>query len=175
MKNNTTKKTYYIYKLTNDVNSKVYIGQTSDPKDRFQVCQYRGKKIADAIKEIGWEHFHANLITTTTDKLEANRLEYENIVKFDSVNNGYNSTYGTNYVGNKKRSKKTCAQQSATMSTSRWYWNPKTDETIRIMKGGLVPNGFVLGRGGKKKSVRGHSLWMKVDTSASKRAVGEIA
>lgn len=169
--NNYTK-TYYIYILTNDCNSKCYVGQTSVPDFRFQKCQYRGKKIKDAIEQIGWDKFHANLITTTTDKLEANRLEYENIVKYDTVNNGYNSTYGTNYVGNKKRSKKTCAQQSATMSTSRWYYNPTTEETIRIVKGKLVPNGFILGRGGKLKSVRGHSLWMKV---TNEKQVAEIA
>lgn len=175
MNNKTTHKFYYIYKLTNDVNSKVYIGQTSDPQHRFQVCQYRAKKIADAIKEIGWEHFHANLIATAPTREIAGELEAQYIDWYDSVNNGYNSTYSTHYIGNSKRSAAARSRQRATMSTSRWYWNPKTDETIRIMKGGLVPNGFVLGRGGKKKSVRGHSLWMKVDTSASKRAVGEIA
>ena len=174
MKNNTTK-TYYIYKLVNEANDKVYIGQTRNPQSRFSKCQYRGRKIKDAIESIGWDKFHFNLLAQVNTEEEANRLEEQFITEYDSVNSGYNSNYKTHEHRINKRSAAARSRQRATMSTSRWYWNPKTDETIRIMKGGLVPNGFVLGRGGKKKSVRGHSLWMKVDTSASKRAVGEIA
>ena len=171
MKKNNTK-TYYIYKLVNDANDKVYIGQTRNPKARFSVCQYRGKKIADAIKEIGWDKFHFNLLATTTEESEANRLELHFINEYDSVNNGYNSSYKTNEHRANKRSAKARAKQRATMSTSRWYFNPKTEETVRIMKGGLVPVGFVLGRGGQKKSVRGHSLWQKIEMETP---IAEIA
>lgn len=154
-------KKYYIYALCNRINSKVYIGQTSDPAHRFQVKQYRGKKIADAIREIGWSNFYAVALAMTKSKDRANKLEFDYIVKYDSVNNGYNSTYGTKYVGNKHRTEATRAQQSATMSSTKWYWNPDTDETVRIVDGMKIPEGFVRGRGGKMKSVRGHSLWRK--------------
>ena len=177
MTNKNTKRLYYVYKLTNDVNEKVYIGQTNDPAHRFQVCQYRGKKIADAIKQIGWDKFHANLLTVAEDEPTANLLERKYIEEYDSVNNGYNSNYKTNERRAAKKSAERNAKASATMSTSRWYYNPDTDETVRIVKGKLVPNGFILGRGGKKKSVRGHSLWLKVEDakSASKNFKKEIA
>lgn len=162
MKKTNKDKKYYIYELVNDVNSKKYIGQTSDPEHRFSLCQYRAKKIKDAIKKIGWDKFHANLLEVVYTKEDADKMELHYIEKFDTVNNGYNSTYGTTYVGNKKRSAKATAKQRATMSTSKWYFNPKTEETVRIMKDAPVPAGFVPGRGGQKKAVRTHVLWAKI-------------
>lgn len=163
-------KLYYIYKLTNDVNDKVYIGQTVDPKDRFYACQYRGQKIKAAIEEIGWDKFHANLITTTKSEKRANTLERFYIEKYDSVNNGYNSTYKTNEHRSATRSAERNAKARATMSTTRWYYNPSTGETTRIVKGALVPTGFVLGRGGQLKKVKGHALWKKVEVPAAEIA-----
>lgn len=167
----TTQKTYYIYILTNDCNSKVYVGQTVDPKDRFYACQYRGQKIAEAIKQIGWDKFHANLLETTNSETEANRLEAKYIVKFDSVNNGYNSTYKTNEHRCSFRSARRNARASATMSKTKWYHDPKTGETTRIVDGNPIPKGFVLGRLSQRR-IKGHSLWQKITTE---KPIAEIA
>lgn len=168
--NYTAQKFYYIYILTNDANDKVYIGQTVDPKDRFYACQYRGEKIKAAIAEIGWDKFHANLLAKTRTEARANKLERHFIEKYDSVNNGYNSTYKTNEHRSAKKSAERNAKARVTMMMTRWYFNPATGETTRIVKGSLVPNGFILGRGGKIKKVKGHSLWQKVEVP-----VAEIA
>lgn len=177
MKNtkNAQKKLYYVYILRNDVNDKVYIGQTNDPKDRFYEIQYRGKKIADAIKKIGWDKFHANLLGVYDTEDVANNMEFFYIQKFDSVNNGYNSTYKTNEHRSAKKSAARNAKASATMSKSKWYYNPKTDETIRIIGDAAVPKGFVLGRGGKIKKVKGHDLWLNVTEKHVDNAIAEIA
>lgn len=180
MKNNNTNNTdikFYIYVLRNDANNKVYVGQTNDPKDRFYACQYRGQKIAEAIKQIGWDKFHANLLATTDNEDAANKLEAEYIAKFDSVNNGYNSTYKTNERRRAFKSARRNERASVTMSKTKWYHNPKTGETTRIVDGNPIPKGYVLGRMSKRK-IKGHSLWMKIDTSpngVSERAIAEIA
>ncbi len=157
----STAKTYYIYKLINSVTDKVYIGQTGDPKDRFYEKQYRGKKIADAIAEIGWENFTPIMLAKTSSKDRANELERFYIEQYDSVNNGYNSTYKTTERISHKKSEARNAKASATMSTTKWYFNPSTNETTRIVDGDAIPDGFVRGRGGRLEKVKGHFLWQK--------------
>lgn len=90
-----------LYIITNDINNKVYIGQTT----RSIESRWR-KHIEDAIRrdggynkfhkaiiELGYEHFSIRLI----DKFDASiidKKEIEYIKKYDSYNNGYNSTLG---------------------------------------------------------------------------------
>ena len=140
-------KKYYIYKLWNTKNSKLYIGQTTSPYYRFARCHYRAKKIKDAIDSIGWSNFHAEIIFETSSKVKADKMEYAFIKKFDTVNNGYNSTYNTHYIGNKHRKVASTKKQRATMQRIKWYYNPKTNETIRLLPEAEVPSGFVPGRG----------------------------
>lgn len=140
-------KKYYIYKLWNTKNSKLYFGQTRSPYFRFQRCQYRAKKIADAIAKIGWTNFHAEIVYETTDKAKADEMELHYIVKFDTVNNGYNSTYNTHYIGNKKRLASSKKMQREAMSKKTWYYNPKTGETFRFSPEAEIPSGFIPGRG----------------------------
>lgn len=90
-----------LYKVTNDVNNLIYIGQTS------RTIEYRWKrhvhdamirdghvnKFHKAILEIGPEHFNIELI----DRFDVSIIddkEIEYIAKYDSFHNGYNSTYG---------------------------------------------------------------------------------
>ena len=141
---------HYIYKLWNTKNKKLYIGQTKSPYYRFSRCQYRGKKIADAIKKIGWKNFHAEIIYQTDSKEKANEMELYYIKKFDTVNSGYNSTYNTHYVGNPKRDPSSAEKQRATMSTKKWFYNPKTGESFRLSPDESVPRDCVRGRGGWK-------------------------
>lgn len=89
-----------IYKVTNDINDLVYIGQTmyllenrwewhinrsNNPKDN---CKFH-----KAIRELGVEHFKIEEI----ERVDASILddkEIEYIEKYDSYLNGYNSTFG---------------------------------------------------------------------------------
>lgn len=87
----------YIYKITNDVNDKVYIGQTiQEPEGRFQY-HLRDKRSKDkfhtAIKEIGKDHFYLETLEyikrTDMDDREKYWIQY-----YKSYQNGYNSTPG---------------------------------------------------------------------------------
>ena len=90
---------YSIYKHTNLINNKSYIGITS------QKCQNRwginGKgyelqpKFYNAIQKYGWDNFQHDILYTDLDKETALKIESELIKKYNTIENGYNiSPYG---------------------------------------------------------------------------------
>lgn len=92
-----------IYKITNKINGKIYIGQTTKTlKERFNAhCwgvsmndQYHfNMAIKSAIRKYGKENFTIELIEEVeTDKL--NEREVYWISFYDSYNKGYNNTLG---------------------------------------------------------------------------------
>ena len=89
----------YIYKITNDINGKIYIGKTYNSiEKRFKEhCNDRLKRKCEqrplyfAMNKYGIEHFHIELIEETD---EPNEREIYWISYFDSYYNGYNATKG---------------------------------------------------------------------------------
>ena len=89
--------TYIIYKHTNKINNKSYIGQTcQDPKIRWR----NGKgykpciKFYNAIQKYGWENFSHQILESNLTLEQANQKEIYYIKLYDSVNNGYNLREG---------------------------------------------------------------------------------
>ena len=93
----------YIYKITNIVNNKVYIGQTIRTiEERWrdhQNLRYTEKNntrpLYLAFEKYGIENFTIEKIEEVENNLLNEREEYW-INFFDSYNNGYNATYGGN-------------------------------------------------------------------------------
>lgn len=91
----------FIYKITNNVNGKVYIGQTIQTiKERFyQHCATKCSEsvlnmaIHKAIKKYGKSNFTIEVIEEV-DKDSLNDREKFWIEYYNSYNNGYNSTRG---------------------------------------------------------------------------------
>lgn len=91
----------FIYKITNTINSKSYIGQTiQNVKERFyQHCATKCSKavsnmaIHRAIKKYGKSNFTVEVIEKI-DSANLNDRERYWIRYYDSYNNGYNSTEG---------------------------------------------------------------------------------
>ena len=89
----------FIYKITNDINDKIYIGQTSGTlEERFK--QHKKKinsedrktyPLYNAMRKYGVEHFFIVLLEETDNLQE--REQYW-IKYFDSYHNGYNATHG---------------------------------------------------------------------------------
>ena len=86
----------YIYKITNDINNKVYIGQTSRSIElRFKEHRESYKQgktpLYLAMKKYGIEHFHVEEVEETED---LNKREIFWIEYYNSYKNGYNATKG---------------------------------------------------------------------------------
>ena len=89
----------YIYKITNDINGKVYIGKTYNSiekrfkehcKDRLK-RGYEQRPLYSAMNKYGVEHFYIELLEKTDDPEEKEKywIEY-----YDSFRKGYNATRG---------------------------------------------------------------------------------
>lgn len=89
----------YIYKITNDINQKIYIGKTEfDIQKRFKEhCKdaYKDslekRPLYSAIRKYGPEHFYVELVeeTNNPEERETYWIEY-----YGSFKNGYNATMG---------------------------------------------------------------------------------
>lgn len=91
----------YIYKITNLVNDKEYIGQTSlSIQERFKQHihdankgYYNHRPLYNAFNKYGIENFIVEELEECNTE-EINQKEIEYINKFDTYSNGYNATLG---------------------------------------------------------------------------------
>lgn len=84
----------HIYKTTNLLNDKIYIGQTSKPTNTDYLGS--GKVLLKAIKKYGKSNFKKEIIELCSSKEQMNEREVFWINHFDSTNrnNGYNVATG---------------------------------------------------------------------------------
>lgn len=89
-----------IYKITNKVNGKVYIGQTTktlqERKRQHLQCVKDGvnRHLYNAMRKYGTQSFKFEKLCTAKSKSELNYLEAKYITEYDSVRTGYNMGYG---------------------------------------------------------------------------------
>lgn len=88
----------YVYKISNNINNKIYIGITNDYKRRWREHKNNYNKnsiIAKAIQKYGEENFIFEILYSGLSLEEANNKEIELIKKYNSfVPNGYNISSG---------------------------------------------------------------------------------
>lgn len=89
---------YTVYKHTNKINGKVYIGITSrDPEKRWENGHgYYGQPFYNAILKYGWENFEHKILFEGLNEKEAKEKEIEQIELFNSSDTkfGYNASKG---------------------------------------------------------------------------------
>ncbi len=136
-----------IYRITNRVNGKVYIGQTKHPIEKRYAghigaakspCnKSRAYHLQNAMRKYGIDSFVCELIDTASSPEETNRKEMKWIAKYQShlEENGYNSSYGGDNW-NWKRSRKSMAKTIMTRKTNLMartgefigvYWDEERD------------------------------------------------
>lgn len=84
----------YIYKITNKVNNKSYIGYTTNPQARWEGHRHNqgSKLVFQAIKKYGIDNFEFKVIAEDTVDNEQKYIEQYNTI----APNGYNITEGGN-------------------------------------------------------------------------------
>ena len=94
----------YIYRITNSVNNKVYIGQTiNDPEKRWKDHKKNVKELSinrplvDAMRVLGIDKFRMDIIIICFDD-SMDDIEIEQIKRYSSLHpNGYNYTEGGHF------------------------------------------------------------------------------
>ena len=104
-----------IYKVTNLINDKVYIGQSKNIRKRFKshhTIDYNNKqnccyntKFYQALRKYGLENFKVDVLELTNEELDKKEIQY--IKQYDSFKNGYNSTEGGQHWSENIHSKET--------------------------------------------------------------------
>ena len=96
----------YIYKITNDINGKVYIGMTTSENpiirwkehlSNYRTAWKRTKRpLYDAMNKYGLEHFHFEVIEETDKPIEREQYWIEKFHTYIGYNDcqGYNATLG---------------------------------------------------------------------------------
>lgn len=90
---------YLIYKHTNKINNKSYIGLTKRTVKarwgKFGEYYKQCSKFWNAIQKYGWENFEHSILETDIKTLsEANSLEQYYIEHYNTIKNGYNISRG---------------------------------------------------------------------------------
>lgn len=97
---------FIVYKHTNKINNKVYVGITKRSLHSRMQDGYTGSsKFNNAIKKYGWNNFTSEILEKDLTLQEACDKEKYYINKYDSINNGYNLSEGGIYGIHNKSTK----------------------------------------------------------------------
>lgn len=92
---------FYLYKIINKVNQKIYIGMTCRPEVRFKEHCSRYStctKLRNSIQKYGVENFRYEVLCIGSEEYILD-LEEKAIIAYDSINNGYNLVLGNPKTG----------------------------------------------------------------------------
>ena len=95
----------FIYKITNKINGKIYIGMDSSDeilenrwKHHLKTHKYKGKEynkiLYKAMRKHGTNNFLYEVIDRAISQKDLRELETDWIVFYDAVRKGYNMQYG---------------------------------------------------------------------------------
>ncbi len=158
---------YSIYKITNKINHKVYIGFDSKWPNRlyrhFYISKSKKSKhnsLHKAIIKYGWENFLVELIYQSPERNHTLKImEPFFINEYNSYHNGYNQTKGGEGTFGKKVSKqnrdKLSEMRKSLNKQSRWYNNGKENKFCTECPG----DNWTLGRLNQKPSTKGYKWY----------------
>ena len=99
---------YKVYKITNMVNGKIYIGYTSQTLNR-RFNQHKAKSktnnldnLHKAIVKYGFNNFKIELISSHNEMIDALNNEKKLIAEYNTIKNGYNISSGGEWGSKEK-------------------------------------------------------------------------
>lgn len=123
----------YIYKITNKINGKIYVGQSTYTIEESENYYGSGKHIVRAIKKYGKENFVKEIIDTAINQNELNEKEIYWIESLNSIENGYNLQLGGKGGRHSNESKKLIAKLQTGKNNS-FFSKKHSDESIELMR-----------------------------------------
>lgn len=105
---------HFLYRITNQLNGKIYIGQSNDGQYRWRQHTYlarnpakTGQRVHYAMAKYGIENFTFEVIATCISQDDANEIEAVLITQYNSLdgNFGYNSKPGAGVAGHSESTK----------------------------------------------------------------------
>lgn len=149
-----------IYIISNIINDKVYIGQTSRPiesreKEHFYYYKTIDTHIYRAMRKYGVENFNMTPICSVFNVDDLDDLEIQIISEYDSFHNGYNMNEG----GNSMRGYKHTVETKKKMSMKR-MGRLCSDETKKKMS--------------KLSSGKNNAFYNKQHTEETKKSIGKL-
>jgi len=107
-----------IYRIVNNVNGKMYVGQTLDSFHRRYIshkydCSHnmRRNKLYNSMRKYGWDNFSFEILDFCDNPDRIDDLERFYIKRFDTIQNGFNLDSGGNQ--NKHHSEETKRKSGA--------------------------------------------------------------
>jgi group I intron endonuclease len=91
---------YLVYKISNNINGKIYIGRTGlSIEARFLRHERKAKygkitKLYNAIRKYGIHNFEISILHENLSYLESQKNEILEIINYNSINSGYNIAIG---------------------------------------------------------------------------------
>lgn len=137
----------YIYKTTNLVNGKIYVGKhTASAFDTEYIGS--GKTFVKALKKYGKENFKCELIEAADSREELNVREKFWIAEFHARDKkvGYNINEGGEGNPGYKHTDACKTAISEKKKGYKWYHNEDTDIYTTIAESDDIPEGFVPGK-----------------------------
>jgi group I intron endonuclease len=138
----------YIYKITNTINNKCYIGQTKQIKPEYRwndhiASMKTGRKgcplLMASAKKYGIECFKFEIIIICFDN-DLDKYEVEYIKKYNSlVPNGYNITYG-GHINNSFKNKKHTEETKQKLRLKAIEYNKSEEVRERARQGAILFN-----------------------------------
>ena len=138
---------YTVYKHTNKINGKIYIGITfRKPELRWRNGSgyIANKHFYNAIKKYGWdEGFKHEIVATNLSKEDAEKLEIELIQKYNSTNQtyGYNINLGGHSLG--QHSEETRKKISKAQYKKVFQYDRFTGKFIRAFQSTIEAEAFL--------------------------------
>ena len=138
---------YCIYLFTFP-NGKYYVGRTNNYEQRLATHKHKAsKKIRHelywAINKYGWDNVKKEVLDKSNTLEEIVAMEYEYIVKYDSIRNGYNMTEntkvgGSNWIGRENSEEfmdfKEYMSKVMSGKNNGMYGKSHKEETIKLQK-----------------------------------------
>ena len=136
---------FYVYKTTNTINNKIYIGVRGSKNINTDLYMGSGKLINKAIKKYGNGNFKREILYEFITEKEAYDKEFELVnINFIKKGNTYNINIGgyggfTSHSEKTKQKMKNSARgahvgNKNSQYGTKWVWDPKTGETKKITK-----------------------------------------